>query len=101
MLEGTISTLFFIGGFVLSVPAVPLALWLCGPQTEASLLLLMVSLPLYVWISAYVYLRAFNASEAVVKAAYCWTIGYLAEPSKPVHKLWTLQPQPVRIRSRR
>ena len=101
MLKDTLSTLVFIGGFVLTVPAVPFALWQCGPQTEASLLLVIVSLPFYVWISAYAYLRTFTASEAVMKAAISWMLRYLAEPAKPVHKLWTLQAQPARIRSRR
>jgi len=37
----------------------------------------------------------------VMKVAISWMLGYLAEPAKPVHKLWTLQAQPARIRSRR
>ena len=101
MLKKGLSIVLFVAGFCATVPAAPWVLWEHGPQTEASLLLLMVSLPFYVWVSGYVYLRAFNAAEVASAHAYVWTLNYLAERPKAGDKMWILQAQPAKIRVRR
>ena len=95
MLKKGLSIVLFVAGFCATVPAAPWVLWEHGPQTEASLLLLLVSLPFYV------YLRAFNAAEVASAHAYVWTLNYLAERPKAGDKMWILQAQPAKIRVRR
>ncbi len=101
MLKQSVSTVLFVAGFCATVPAAPWILWQHVSQTEASLLLLMVSLPFYVWVSGYAYLRAFNATEDATAHLYVWTLNYLADRPKAGDKVWILQPQPVKIRVRR
>jgi hypothetical protein len=101
MLQKSLTTILFVAGFCATVPAAPWVLWQHGPQTEASLMLLLVSLPFYVWVSGYAYLRAFDATEAATAHLYVWALNYLAERPKAGDKVWILQLQPTKIRVRR